>query len=628
MSRKKIEAGEAYVGLGIRSKLKQGLAKATARLRSFGAGATRIGGLVAGIGAGIGAAFIPAISAASDFQERFSKFNTVFGEQSAAVKAWGDEFASQVGRSKSEIVNFLGSTQDLLVPLGLDPKAATETTKQITRLATDLASFNNMADADALRDIQAALTGSGEVMKKYGVIVSAAATKQELLNDNIDPKEATEAQKAMARLAIIMRGTTAAQGDAIKTAGSFANRMKALKASFSDFLVEAGKPLLSVLANVAGYLTDAIKVVSGFIQRNQTLVLVAAGVATGLIAAGVAIATAGAAASVAAGLFTALSTIIAAVASPAGIVVAALVGMVAQFTILVGLPVAAFFAVWINSSKEATDLLKSIGTELGKLLSIAKDTFGGIFAAIKKGKWSLAGKIALAGLKAAIYTGLESIQDNWHTWLEMLGTSLKKAFDAIVKYTKKALDFIEARMLSTIKAAQKIGSGDFAGASLQVLSGLASEFEGVLSFDNMFGDIKANAEAARKELASLIEQAKNADKGWDVINDFSAFVANAGDMAGKVSSKFADMYGAEKEKKEPKKDQLPKPMFGDAIGRLRDSMQHATKASLNARSFARGGPGARSLDKKLLDQANKQRELLELINEGIRNLPIPGTNFG
>ena len=93
--------------------------------------------------------------------------------------------------------------------------------KQITALATDLASFNNLADDDVLRDLHAALTGSGEVMKKYGVIVSEAAVKQELLNQGLDPKNATEQQKVMARLAIIMRGTTAAQGDAARSAGSF-----------------------------------------------------------------------------------------------------------------------------------------------------------------------------------------------------------------------------------------------------------------------------------------------------------------------------------------------------------------------------------------------------------------------
>ena len=48
------------------------------------------------------------------------------------------------------------------------------------------------------------------VMKKYGVIVSEAAVKQELLNQGIDPKTASDQQKVQARMNIIMAGTTAA----------------------------------------------------------------------------------------------------------------------------------------------------------------------------------------------------------------------------------------------------------------------------------------------------------------------------------------------------------------------------------------------------------------------------------
>ena len=46
-----------------------------------------------------------------------------------------------------------------------------------------------------LRDLHAALTGSGEVMKKYGVLVNEAAAKQEVLNQGLDPKVATDQQK-------------------------------------------------------------------------------------------------------------------------------------------------------------------------------------------------------------------------------------------------------------------------------------------------------------------------------------------------------------------------------------------------------------------------------------------------
>jgi len=138
---------------------------------------------------------IPAIKKASDYQEVMSKFETVFGDRTSEVKAWGDEFANQVGRSKTQTAQFLAGAQDLFIPLGFEPGAAEQMSKTVTGLAVDLASFNNMADEDVMRDLQAAMTGSGETMKKYGVIVSEAAVKQELLNQGLDPKVASDQQK-------------------------------------------------------------------------------------------------------------------------------------------------------------------------------------------------------------------------------------------------------------------------------------------------------------------------------------------------------------------------------------------------------------------------------------------------
>jgi len=257
MSRRDIKAGGAFVELTLRnSKFVRGLRNSLRRMESFAKGIA-VAGVAAGAAAAGGMAL--AIKAASDMQEVMSKFNVVFGSNANAVKAWGDDFAGTVGRSKKQIAEFLASNQDLFVPLGFEPGAAESMSKQITKLAVDLGSFNNKSDTDVMRDLQAALTGSGEVMKKYGVIVSEAAVKQELLNQGLDPKVATDQLKVQARLNIIMRGTTAAQGDAVRTSGSFANQMKALKAAVADVAVALGSVLLPIVTPVVTKFVDGIK---------------------------------------------------------------------------------------------------------------------------------------------------------------------------------------------------------------------------------------------------------------------------------------------------------------------------------------------------------------------------------
>lgn len=235
-------------------------------MHSSGDMVRRWGGLVktaiAGAAAAIGGSQL--LGAASEMEETMNKFNVVFGDNASVVKAWSDGFAGDVGRSKQQIASFMAETQDLLVPIGFEAGAATQFSKDITGLAVDLASFNNLQDTDVLRDLQAALTGSGEVMKKYGVLLSQAAVNQELLNRGMDPRAASEQDKVQARLAIIMRGTTAAQGDAIRSAGSFANQMKALKASVSDAAVSLGSVLLPIVTPVITKVAQLIRTVDQF----------------------------------------------------------------------------------------------------------------------------------------------------------------------------------------------------------------------------------------------------------------------------------------------------------------------------------------------------------------------------
>lgn len=261
--------GDLVVRLGMDSKrFSRGISQAKKKLGSFVGFATKA---VTGVGVAVGAALVPAIKIASDLEETMNKFNVVFGENAGRVKEWGDNFASTVGRSQEQIARFMAGSQDLFVPLGFEPGAAETMSKQITALAIDLASFNNMSDDDTLRDLQAALTGSGEVMKKYGVIVSEAAVKQRALQMGWDPKTLTDQQKVMARLNIIMEGTTAAQGDAIRSAGSFANQMKALKATFLDTAANIGSVFLPMATKSLKMINMGIKVVV-FSAQNLGLV--------------------------------------------------------------------------------------------------------------------------------------------------------------------------------------------------------------------------------------------------------------------------------------------------------------------------------------------------------------------
>jgi hypothetical protein len=244
----------------------------TAASKKIGVATKNMGIAFAKVGAAVSAvsfgAFAVMVAKASEMQEAMGKFAVVFGDSAGAVEASAKSMAAELGVSRLEIIQMLGSMQDLLVPMGVATEEATGMSQQMARLAVDLGSFNNMASEQVFGDLQAAITGSGEVMKKYGVVLNETAVKQELLNMGMDPANADDAAKAQARLNIIMAGTTAAQGDAVRTAGSFANQVKRLKANFADIAVTIGGPFLQSLASIAESINTRMTTAFAFLEQQ------------------------------------------------------------------------------------------------------------------------------------------------------------------------------------------------------------------------------------------------------------------------------------------------------------------------------------------------------------------------
>lgn len=393
-----IRAGRAFIEIGTdNNPLVKGLKHSTKLLNDYASRAASFGTKMIATGAALLSPWYMAIEAGSDMQETMNKFDVVFGDSTKAVKAWGDEYGGAVGRSKRQIADFMASNQDLLVPMGFEEDAATEMSKQITQLSVDLASFNNKQDTDTLNDLQAALTGSGEVMKKYGVIVSQAAVNQELLNMGMSPKTATEAQKAQARFNIILRGTTAAQGDAIRSANSWANQKKALAATIENVSGAIGGKLLPIVTPLLMMFKDGVRTVGEFISQNAGLVVALAGTGAGLVVLGGAILGVAFGIKVAAIAVGVLTTVLGAVLSPMGLLIAGLAALV----------------YYSGAGGKALDWLSS---RFGWLGEFASETFGDIKQALNAGEFKLAAQLLWASVKHVWYRGTNDLFDNISEW--------------------------------------------------------------------------------------------------------------------------------------------------------------------------------------------------------------------
>jgi len=420
-----IRAGKAFVELFVDNKrLVAGLKAARARMSAFAAGIGNIGARIAGVGAAMAAPFALSIKAASDMQETMNKFDVVFAGNTEAMKKWGDNFAGEVGRSQEQVARFLSGTQDLLVPIGFETGAAEQMSKDLTALAVDLASFNNLSDDAVLRDLHAAMTGSGEVMKKYGVIVSEAAVKQEMLNSGLDPKTATDQQKVMARMAIIMRGTTAAQGDALRSAGSYANQMKRLNAVFDDTKVTLGSAVLPLVTDLVTAVAGAVKVAGEWISKNQGVALSLAKGAAAVLALGVGLLIVSKLLALAAFGFGVLATVIGLLPSLTGIAV-------------IAAGVAGLAAVTGTTTDNMRQKFGALGEFVGGVWDSIKGTattaIGAIVDKIKAGDLEGAFKVALSAVKLMFFDVVAKLTEAWMPWIGAIRETWTNAVASMAK---------------------------------------------------------------------------------------------------------------------------------------------------------------------------------------------------
>lgn len=186
------------------------------------------------------------IGMAGDANEIRSKFNVVFRGMEDDAEKWATAFGDSVGRSTEEIQKHMAGLQDVFVPLGYARDDAMRLSEAVTQLAVDVASFNNAADADVIRDFTSAMVGNHETVRKYGIVISEARLEQEAYESGLHKtyRQLSDLEKATLRLKIIQESSSDAMGDATRTADQYANQTKRLKANVEELGVSLGDKML------------------------------------------------------------------------------------------------------------------------------------------------------------------------------------------------------------------------------------------------------------------------------------------------------------------------------------------------------------------------------------------------
>jgi len=372
-----IRAGRAFIELSLHdSPMIKGINAMSTKLRRLGSEMQALGGRMVGLGIAFAAPFAYAVKAAAEFEATLAKFNVVFAEGSKAMMQWSDDLALSLGRSKSDVAKWLAATQDLFVPLGFERGRAAELSKQLVQLGLDVAAFNKRADSDVIMDMQRALVGAHRVMLKYGVVINEANIAQEALNMGFDPKTINDQQKALARLSIIVKGTTDAQGAAIRMGNTFDGTMKKLRGSVENLAGDVGAALLPGLSKFGEIASNIAKQINLLATNNADMVRQLALAAAGFTTLGAAIA----------GVGIGLSVL-----SPFG---AAAIGL---------------------------GILAARTIDFGKAARVAADSVEALNLAIKSGDWETAGELAAQSFQYAFDSAFNDIRRSLGEFLKRGG---------------------------------------------------------------------------------------------------------------------------------------------------------------------------------------------------------------
>jgi len=495
-----IRAGRAFVELGVSDKLSAGLRRAQRRLKAFGAGVQRLGLRIASIAS---AAFAPlgiaAVKAASDAEEALSRFAQVFGREAQAAGEFADDLARRVGRSGLAARDALGTFQSFFTGLGFAAPEARELSQRLTELAIDFASFNNLSDDEGIERFISALSGSSEVLDRFGINIKQAALEQELLRMGISKSwtEVTEQEKALARLNVIMRamGDQGAVGDATRTAGSFANRMKRLRGELRDAAVAIGRALLPVLTPLVKVVTAAVKAVRAWAEQNPRLVATIFGVGAAVVAAGAALIGIGLAISIAGaamgGLAAAIGVVISAlgaILSPIGLAVAAVVAMGGTI---------------VAASGAGGEALSWLMGRFTRLRDWVGKVTGGIADALAAGDIALAAEILWLSLKVVWQKGVAALNTAWLEARRFFVSTAQSMWHGALAAAQVVLHALEVGWIETTAFLSKVWSRFTGGFQKAWESASSFVAKRMLEIQGLFDgglDVRAAKEAVDQQL--------------------------------------------------------------------------------------------------------------------------------
>lgn len=277
----------------------------------------------------LAAAGFGAFKFASDLNESISLVDRTFATSATAIQSWATTTATSLGIARSDALAAVGTFGQMFGAMGIAETASADMSTSLVTLASDMASAFNSNPVEVLENLRSGIVGEFEPLRKFGVVLSAAAVEEEALRLGIikQGEEMSAAAKTQATYSLIMKQTAGVQGDFAATADEAANSQRISTARMKDAAATIGRKLMPVGTRLLVWGGK----VAGFFSRLPS------GVQAAVVVFGALAVAAGPVATLIGGIATAIKGLSASMtflaANPIVLVIAAVVALVAGLVI-------------------------------------------------------------------------------------------------------------------------------------------------------------------------------------------------------------------------------------------------------------------------------------------------------
>ncbi len=278
----------------------------------------------------LAAAGAAAFKMAADMEDAVGATDQIYKDAADSVKDWADSLDSYYGIAESEALEYANMMGTMLVNIGeLTEEQAAQQAQTLIELAGDLTAMYGGTTQDAVRALTGALKGNNTMLDNYGMAVNEAMIKTKALEMGLiaEGEQLDLAGKQAATLALIMEQTGAAQGQAAREAEGASGSMRALATEIKNIATEIGEILLPVITPLISKLKEIAQRFSKMSPETQKTIVLVAGLAAAIGPLLVVLGAMASGLSAIIGILPVLGTVLAALTSPIGLVVAAVAGL-------------------------------------------------------------------------------------------------------------------------------------------------------------------------------------------------------------------------------------------------------------------------------------------------------------